>query len=103
MKALTTIVAVLALTAAAALSASAQTTPPNAAGQPAPEPHQHGSATAPADKGSSGWTGNSRVPAESVGESSGMAARQSADQPEMATGTDLNGPPVKFPPAKTPE
>jgi len=102
MKAPTTIVAVLALTAAAVLSASAQTTPPNAAGQSA-EPHQHGSATAPAGKGSSGWTGSNRVPAENIGKSSGMADQQSADQPEMATGADLNGPPVKFPPAKTPE
>jgi opacity protein-like surface antigen len=59
-------------------------------------------------RGSTGWTGGSREQTKAepgVGSRAltGQDQERAADQPEMATGVDLKGPPVRFPPAKTPE
>ena len=51
------------------------------------------------DRGSTGWTGGSREQKKSETTGSGEAN----DQPQMGSGTDLNGPPVQFPANKTPE
>ena len=60
----------------------------------------------PEDRGASGWTGGSREPNKD--ETTGASPRKSdeelaADQPAHASGVDLQGPPVRFPPNKTPE
>jgi len=60
----------------------------------------------PEDRGATGWTGGAREP-EKV-ETTGAGSRKSdeelaADQPAHASGVDLQGPPVRFPPSKTPE
>jgi len=74
--------------------------------------HQDGDSggTAPKGMGSSGWsggTGGAHV-GTSNSQTTGSAPRDNssdptADQPEMATGKDLNGPPQRFPANKTPE
>jgi hypothetical protein len=46
--------------------------------------------------GTTGWTGGRR-------ESSAAICKQNCDQPEMATGLDLKGPPVQFHANQTPE
>jgi hypothetical protein len=76
----------------------------------------HSQGTAPEGMGSTGWTGgtggshigtsNSQTKGETTG--SGSAASSSdpetaKNQPEMATGVDLKGPPTRFPANKTPE
>ena len=70
----------------------------------------------PADKGNTGWTGGSRDQPSQSGqgpgsETTGRApasnpahdAEAAKDQPWMASGEDLKGPPQQFPPSKTPE
>jgi hypothetical protein len=57
-------------------------------------------------RGTTGWTGGSREPTKS--ETTGTGQPQSeqapaADQPDMASGADLKGPPIRFPADKTPE
>ena len=55
-------------------------------------------------KGKTGWTGGSGEQTKSGSRAfSGEEGDLAKDQPEMATGRDLKGPPVRFPPAKTPE
>ncbi len=53
--------------------------------------------TAPEGRESTGWTGSNRGP-------TGTANPESAaNQPFMATGVDLKGPPQQFPAGQTPE
>lgn len=63
----------------------------------APIMAQDSSGTAPEGRGSTGWTGGSR---DQTGTGNPEAA---ADQPFMATGVDLKGPPRQFPAGQTPE
>jgi hypothetical protein len=68
----------------------------------------HSSGVAPEGRGSTGWTGGAREPdktgqAETTGSNPQREGEAAADQPLMATGEDLNGPPVRLPPNKTPE
>lgn len=89
--------------------------PPSAAPEPAAQssgaegkgaPHD---STGTNEKGSTGWTGGSRDQTNSepgVGSRAlvGQPAQdRGADQPAMATGVDLKGPPQRFPAADTPE
>ena len=67
------------------------------------------SGTAPEHLGSSGWTGGSRGQTKD-GATTGQNVGPSRDDPEaaknqpsMATGEDLKGPPTQFPANKTPE
>ena len=59
------------------------------------------------DMGSTGWTGGSggqTKPGVGSRALTGSDAEDAAaDQPLMATGVDLNGPPTRFPASKTPE
>jgi hypothetical protein len=71
----------------------------------------HSDGTAPHGMSSSGWTGGtggSHIGTSNqltTGASSdhGSASEDASDQPLMATGKDLNGPPTQFPANKTPE
>jgi hypothetical protein len=73
--------------------------------QPAAAPHSSGMGTGPEGKGSTGWTGGARDQnSQTTGQStSARDAEAAKDQPSMATGEDLKGPPKKFPPNQTPE
>lgn len=73
---------------------------------------QGNSGTAPEHKGNTGWTGGSqdqpsqKKSSETTGQSQKVEVHDEAlakDQPLMATGEDLNGPPRRFAPSKTPE
>jgi hypothetical protein len=68
-------------------------TPPGNAG---------GSDTSPDNKGATGWNGGARAPTSPKADDAADAAL-AADQPLMATGLDLRGPPMRYPPSKTPE
>ena len=65
----------------------------------------------PANRGSTGWTGahpetgpNKPKGDATTGQSPPVHDESEAkDQPELATGEDLKGPPRQFPPSKTPE
>lgn len=68
------------------------------------------SGTAPEHLGSSGWTGGSRGQTKDGATTTGQSTRPNSDDPEaaknqpsMATGEDLKGPPAQFPANKTPE
>jgi hypothetical protein len=85
------------------------TAPANSVENPATTP-QHGSSsgTAPENMGATGWTGGSRGQTHDSATTTGQgnSAQDTAaakDQPVMATGEDLKGPPTQFPPNKTPE
>jgi hypothetical protein len=58
---------------------------------------QDNTGAAPDGMGSTGWTGGNRVPS---GTGNPEAA---ANQPLMASGVDLKGPPQQFPAGQTPE
>jgi hypothetical protein len=86
--------------------------PANAAEDSSHTPqHNSGSGTAPENMGATGWTGGSRGQthdsATTTGQGSAADAAKDAeaakDQPAMASGEDLKGPPEKFAPNKTPE
>jgi hypothetical protein len=83
--------------------------PANSVENPATTPqHSSGSGTAPENMGATGWTGGSRGQtkdsATTTGQGSGAQDTEAAkDQPVMATGEDLKGPPTQFPANKTPE
>jgi hypothetical protein len=83
-----------------------------------------GDGTSPQNRGSTGWTGAhpetggatldqgqnkpKGEPGKPVDATTGQGATvhdesEAKDQPELATGEDLNGPPRRFPPSKTPE
>jgi hypothetical protein len=73
--------------------------------RPVATPDSNSSSTK--EMGTTGDTGGSRgqtKPGVGSRAISGSEDRDlAADQPEMATGLDLKGPPVRFPAAKTPE
>ena len=98
-------IAALALIAAATMSfAQGTATPPGTAPErPAASPKSTGSPDHPQkEDGASGWTsGNRGSGSVTTGQSS--SSDPAADQPEMATGLDLDGPPKRFPPSQTPE
>ena len=53
-----------------------------------------------------GWSGGTKDQSTPGGGNQGAGVRDEAEaqnQPAMATGLDLNGPPMKFPPGKAPE
>ena len=53
-----------------------------------------------------GWGGGTKDQSTPGGGNQGAEVHDQAEaqnQPAMATGLDLNGPPMKFPPSKTPE
>jgi hypothetical protein len=100
--------AVFALTITLLIAA----TPPHAFSQevanPATGPQSPAAPTnSPEDRGTTGWKGGAREPDKdaTVGSGAGKKSDEelAADQPLMATGVDLNGPPTRFPPNKTPE
>ena len=87
-------------------------TPPHAFSQEVANPaastqNPAASANSPEDRGTTGWTGGAREPDRdaTIGSGAGKKSDQglAADQPLMSTGVDLNGPPTRFPPNKTPE
>lgn len=88
-------------------SSFAQNTDPPASTmeKPAAVPHSSGSGTAPDGKGSTGWTGGARDQnSQTTGQATGLQDAEAAkDQPAMATGEDLKGPPKQFSPRQTPE
>jgi hypothetical protein len=66
------------------------------------------SGTSPAEMGATGWTGATRGQTHDSATVSGPGAsardtEAAKDQPAMATGADLKGPPAQFPANKTPE
>src|SRR5262245_12784931 len=73
-----------------------------AAGPPA----QAATAHRPDELGTTGWKGGAREHKDAT-TGAGLQKKSdeelAADQPLMATGADLNGPPTRFPPNKTPE
>ena len=96
-----TIMRLAVLLLASSLAASAQ----NASG---------GDGTSPQNRGSTGWTGahpetggatlDQTKPNGEPGKPANVHDDALAkDQPEVATGEDLNGPPRRFAPSKTPE
>ena len=102
-------ISLVLLAAAMAVSATsfAQNNDPPASTmeKPAAVPHSSGSGTAPDGKGSTGWTGGARdQTSQTTGQSAGAQDAEAAkDQPAMATGEDLKGPPKQFSPRQTPE
>ena len=75
-----------------------------AAENPPAQQDTHSEGTAPHNMGTSGWTGGgSHVGKSETTGSSQRSSDPAADQPEMATGADLNGPPHRFPANDTPE
>ncbi len=102
--------AALALSAAAAALLLAQEGgKPSATAQerPAAAPNSGSADASPKDRGSTGWNGGSpNQNKQSVGSralTGNDAQDPAADQPEMATGVDLKGPPQRFAPGQTPE
>jgi hypothetical protein len=77
---------------------------------PSPENSAHSSGTSPEGMSSTGWSG-SGLGGSHTGKSDettgsgqrGASSDSAADQPEMATGADLQGPPHRFPANNTPE
>jgi len=61
----------------------------------------------PEERGTTGWKGGAREQEKDATPGAGVQKKSdeelAADQPLMATGVDLNGPPMRFPPNKTPE
>lgn len=100
------IIAATALVCAAMPSHAQNTTtpPPGTLEKPVAVPQTDGSGTEPEGKGSTGWTGGARQPSETTGQSDRNPDPEAAEnQPYMATGKDLKGPPMRFPANKTPE
>jgi hypothetical protein len=98
------------LMVSATVSFAQDNTPPaNSVENPATTPqHSSGSGTAPENMGATGWNGGSRGQTKDSATTTGQTtpaqdAEAAKDQPEMASGEDLKGPPEKFPPNKTPE
>ena len=60
-----------------------------------------GSGTAPQGQGSSGWTGGTG--GSFIGTQHQGSPSSPNDQPAVASGADLKGPPVQSAPGKTPE
>jgi hypothetical protein len=87
--------------------------PPAASQQPAEGSGPDGKGTpqdnsGTAQKGTTGWTGGSNEPPKGQSRAGSRALSPHAqdgaeDQPEMATGVDLKGPPMRFRASETPE
>ena len=95
----------LMLSAAATMSfAQGTATPPrDAPERPAAAPKGSGHPDHPQKEyGATGWTGGNRG-SGSVTTGDNSSSDSAAQQPEMATGADLGGPPKRFKPAETPE
>jgi hypothetical protein len=99
-----------AMLASATFSFAQNNTPPaDAVENPATTSQQNsGTGTAPENMGATGWTGGSRGQTKDSATTTGQGsaaqdAEAAKDQPVMATGEDLKGPPKQFPPNKTPE
>jgi hypothetical protein len=104
------LIAAAAIVSATGSFAQNNTPPANSVENPATTPqHNSGTGTAPENMGATGWTGGSRGQTQDSATTTGQgnnAAQDAAaakDQPAMATGEDLKGPPKQFPPNKTPE
>jgi hypothetical protein len=105
--------ALLLVSAATFSLAQDQTNPPaSALEKPADPQDASGSGTAPEGIGSTGWTGGSRSDegktTGSGSDNNGPSAPRTGpgaaeNQPVMATGVDLNGPPTRFRASETPE
>jgi hypothetical protein len=75
--------------------------------------YAQGSDAGPDQKGATGWSGGARdQPSQPGGDKAAETSGQkievhdealAKDQPAMATGEDLKGPPAQFAPSKTPE
>src|ERR1700710_3144347 len=106
---LTPLIAAAMMISATTSFAQNNTPPANAVENPSnTTQHNSGSGTAPENMGATGWTGGSRGQthdsATTTGQGGGAQDAEAAkDQPVMATGEDLKGPPTQFPPNKTPE
>lgn len=109
---LTPLIAATMMVAATASFAQNNTPPANAVENPSnTTQHNSGSGTAPENMGATGWTGGSRGQTHNSATTTGQGnaaqdakdAAATKDQPAMATGEDLKGPPKRFPPNKTPE
>jgi hypothetical protein len=73
-----------------------------------PKQPNSNSGTSPAEMGATGWTGGTRGQTHDSATGTGQAnsgtnSEAAKDQPVMATGEDLKGPPAQFPANKTPE
>jgi hypothetical protein len=73
-----------------------------------PKQPNSNSGTSPAEMGATGWTGGTRGQTHDSATGAGQAnsgtnSEAAKDQPVMATGEDLKGPPAQFPANKTPE
>jgi hypothetical protein len=106
---LTPLIAAAMMVAATTSFAQNNTPPANAVENPSNTTQDNsGSGTAPENMGATGWTGGSRGQthdsATTTGQGNSARDTEAAkDQPVMATGEDLKGPPTQFPPNKTPE
>jgi len=80
--------------------------PAGTAERPASQPDTTGTGTEHDGIGSTGWTGGSRSPSN-IDPGSQNASKVDPEapqqQPAMATGVDLLGPPKQFPASQTPE
>jgi hypothetical protein len=107
--ALMPLIAAALMVSATSSFAQNNTPPANSVENPANTPqHGTGTGTAPENMGATGWTGGSRGQTKDPATTTGQAnsdrdAEAAKDQPAMATGEDLKGPPKQFPPDKTPE
>lgn len=94
----------LASSATLCFAQSGTNPPADTLEKPTAVPHSSGTGTAPDGMGSTGWTGGSRGQTETTGQGSSRTDPDAAqNQPSMATGADLQGPPARFPAEKTPE
>ena len=105
----TSLIAV-ALIGSATYSFAQNTSPPaSSVEQPSTTPRHGtgtGTGTAPENMGATGWTGGSRGQTKdsaTTGQGGAPDTEAAKDQPAMATGEDLKGPPAQFPANKTPE
>ena len=80
--------------------------PPSASAEPLGKGMSRNKGASPGEPEANGSNQAETKPKQGVGSralTGREAAERAADQPEMATGVDLNGPPVRFPAADTPE
>jgi hypothetical protein len=106
---LTPLIAAAMMVSATVSFAQNNTPPANAVENPSNTTQQNsGSGTAPENMGATGWTGGSRGQTHDSATTTGQGGsaqdtEAAKDQPVMATGEDLKGPPTQFPANKTPE
>lgn len=101
---LASLVAIVAISTATHTFAQDNTPPADTVERQQVPTHSSGSGTAPEGKGTTGWTGGARDQGSQASGQSGSTDPEAAkNQPAMATGKDLKGPPEQFPAGKTPE